>query len=109
MAAAFRACRVWITVGALALVQTGGVVDAAAPQNKTRALRLYRQAQKLFEQGDYRAAARDHEGSYALNPHPNNLYFIGEAYRRLGELRKSHAYYLPITPETVSECWVLRA
>lgn len=60
---------------------------------RSQGLELYRQATRLFEAEKFREAIAVYKRSYTLHPHSNTLYAIGEAYRRIGELRASHEYY----------------
>jgi hypothetical protein len=55
--------------------------------------RLYRHGMELYREADYRAAIRLFQRSFGLSEHPNNLYYIGESYRRLGLLRESYRHY----------------
>ncbi len=72
-----------------------GLTDAGAADKKDmkQALRLYRQGRGFFQKAEYRAAIEKYKQSFALSNHPNNLYYIGESYRRLGQIRKSYQYY----------------
>lgn len=72
------------------LLGTGGIGVA---QTSQRAISLYDVAMKLFHAGKYREAIAAFERSHLADPHPNNLYNAGEAYRRLGDMRKSHHFY----------------
>jgi tetratricopeptide (TPR) repeat protein len=55
--------------------------------------RLYQQATAEFDAGRYREAIALYLQSLRSVEHQHTLYAIGEAYRRLGELRRSHEYY----------------
>ncbi len=66
---------------------------AGARNEKKEALRLYKEATRLYRAASYREAIAKYEESHALNPHLNNVYYIAESYRRLGEPRKSHEQY----------------
>lgn len=73
----------------------------AEPASQQRGIQLSKEALKQFKAGDYRKAIATFRQSEALHSHKSNLYYIAEAYRRLGELRKSfeiysrYAKYLP--------------
>ena len=62
-------------------------------QQKALGLELYRAGTLLYEKGEYREAIRVFERSLAAHPHDNTLYALGEAHRRVGQLRQSHGYY----------------
>lgn len=72
-----------------------GAASVAAPTRPTKptALTLFRSGKQLFAVHEYAVAIKSFEASQLRAPHPNNLYFIGECYRRLGKLRLAHAYY----------------
>ena len=66
---------------------------AAEPDRKGGARILYQDGMSLYEHGQYREAILKFEAAHALHPHLNNVYYMAEAFRRLGQLRKSHEYY----------------
>ncbi|MCA9673034.1 MAG: tetratricopeptide repeat protein [Myxococcales bacterium] len=66
-------------------------VDMA--RHDARAVKLHREAMLHFAGGRYQAAITAFERALAIEPHPNTLYGIGEAYRRLGQLQRSYHYY----------------
>jgi hypothetical protein len=77
------------------LLGLGGPARAeqSAAEIAREGARLSQQAHRLFEHGLYREAIDGFERSHRLHAHRSNLYYIGEAYRRLGERRRSHAAY----------------
>lgn len=68
-------------------------VPAPAGAQRSEGLALYQQGSALYEAGRYREAIDLFKRSLAIYKHKNTLYALGEAYRRLGKLRKSHHYY----------------
>lgn len=60
---------------------------------ETDARTHYEQAQKLYETGRYNEAIGEFEKAYALKPHPNVLYNIGQSYERLLNYEKSVTYF----------------
>jgi len=86
----------------------GGGEAAATPAHKKKAMALYKAATKLYKAAQYRAAIKKYKASHALNPHLNNIYYIAESFRRLGNLRLSHQYYSKFTsmlPEKEQRIW----
>jgi hypothetical protein len=67
--------------------------SAATEKERSDALALYRQGSALYETGQYHEAIRLFKRSLGVYGHPNTLYALGEAFRRLGMLRQSHHYY----------------
>jgi len=59
-----------------------------------QAVALFQAAKQLFSSGEYQAAIPVFESSHLRSPHPNNLYYIAECYRRMGSRRLAHDYYL---------------
>jgi len=84
-------CIVWGLAAAGSLLAVSSV--ARAETDAERGLAIYKRGLSLFSAGDYAAAAQELEKAYALSRHPNNLYYLGECQRRLGELRASHESY----------------
>lgn len=87
--------RAWRSAALLpALLSAASAAEpASGPARAGQALALYRSAKQLFDAGEYRAAIASFEASQLRAPHRNNFYYIGEAHRRLGELRLAHHYY----------------
>jgi len=77
----------------LLLLGMSARVQAGEAEDRQQALKLYRQAMELFRKASYREAITNYGASHKLMPHRNNLYYMGESYRRLGKLRESHRYY----------------
>jgi hypothetical protein len=70
-----------------------GLLARPALAQKQAALELYREGVALTQRGEYRNAIAAFERSLAAYPHDNTLYALGEAHRRLGQLRESFKYY----------------
>lgn len=81
-------CTSLVVISLLSLSAAGAQADQTG-----EALAIYKQGRKHYAAGDYRAAIEEFEASYALSKHKNNLYFLGECHRRLGNLRRSHDFY----------------
>jgi hypothetical protein len=69
------------------------LVPAPAGAQRSEGLALYRQGTEHYEAGRYREAIDHFKRSLAIYTHKNTFYALGEAYRRLGQLRNSHHYY----------------
>ena len=86
----------------------GGREAAASPAHKKKAIALYKAATQLYKAARYRAAIKKYKASHALHPHLNNIYYLAESHRRLGNLRRSHDYYTKFTsmlPEKEQRIW----
>lgn len=77
----------------VALVVLLFLAPTPAGAQRSEGLELYRQGTALYEAGKYREAIAYFKRSLAIYRHKNTLYALGEAYRRLGMLRRSHYYY----------------
>lgn len=72
------------------LMAQGKQPTAAA---RRQSAHLFKQGMKLFGKQRYYRAIKKFERAHELHARPNRLYNMGEAYRRLGKRRESHAYY----------------
>jgi len=77
---------------ALSIAGTSSVATAK-PGKKEQALKLFKEAKRLYDDGQYRKAIPRFGSSNDLYPHLNTVYYMAEAYRRIGELRAAHKHY----------------
>ena len=90
-----RVCRIAVFV--LAAVSGWGfqvpAAQALSASTRTRAVRLYRSAQKLYKEGRYRKAIEKLRQAHSLLKKPVFLFNIGSCYERLGELERAVTFY----------------
>lgn len=83
----------YLVLALASLVMTASPPLQAEPTRKEQAVKLYKEAMGLYKKGRFKLAIEKFDGSHALYPHLNNVYYMAEAHRRLGDLRKSHEHY----------------
>lgn len=85
-------------VALLFLASADGSAQAPDPSSLSEAQRdelgrLFRVAQSAFEAENYLEAVGALKSAHEIFPEPNILYRIGDAYERLGDLRRAASYY----------------
>jgi len=83
----------WIRRAVLVILLASGLSPVANARGQQEAVQVYQQGMELYRKGSYRQAIELFKRSHALGPHRNNLYYVAESYRRLGNLRRSHEHY----------------
>jgi tetratricopeptide (TPR) repeat protein len=74
------------------LLLVGGVALAAA-DDEERARSHYEAGRVQYNLGDYKGAVHEFAAGYKLQPRPEFLVNLGQAYRRLGELERAREMY----------------
>ncbi len=80
-------------LGMAALVLVFALGSARADSNEAEAKRLFGEAQKAFNVGDFPDAIKDYKAAYKLAPKPGFLYNIAQAYRLSGDFKQARFFY----------------
>jgi tetratricopeptide (TPR) repeat protein len=80
-------------IAALVLVLCAGATRAQSGDDTARARTHFEAGRALYNLGNYTDAIREFSAGYQLAPRPQFLVNLGQAYRKLGDLKKAREMY----------------